>query len=182
MKIIILGPTGSGKGTQAKFISKLLKIKHIAAGDLIRKGAEKNKSIKRLLNKGGLLSDNVVINIIKKHIKGNNFILDGYPRTLKQAKALKFKPDLVLFLDVNKKNCIKRLLLRKRFDDNKKNIENRYKLYLKKTVPVMNHYRKMKYFKEINGNPPIEEVSKEIKKILILFLKAHDKHNDRIMF
>jgi adenylate kinase len=168
MRIILLGPTGSGKGTQAKFISKMLKLKHIEAGKILRNEARKNKFIKKLLNEGKLVPDEHVIEIINKKLT-NNFILDGFPRTLKQARALKFMPDLALFLNVNKKNIVKRLLLRKRFDDNKKNIETRYKIYLKKTMPVVDYYKKFKTLKEINGNPSIKIVWKEIKKILIIY-------------
>jgi len=166
MRILIIGPTGAGKGTQSKFISKLLKLKHIEPGALIRKKAEKDRYIRSFLNKGRLLPNKIVINIVRKHLKRDNFILDGFPRTMVQAKAFKFKPDLVIFLNTNKKNCIKRLLKRKRFDDNLENIKKRYNLYLKRTVPVINYYKKMKYFHEVNGNPPIKVVNKSIKKVL----------------
>src|SRR3989338_403856 len=166
MKIIILGPTGSGKGTQSNFICKLLKLRHIGTGKIFRKEAKKNKFIKKLLNEGKLIPDNITIKIVNKLIKKDNFILDGFPRTLKQAKALKFGPDLVLFLKVDKKHIIRRLLLRKRFDDNRRNIEERYRIYLKKTFPVVNYYKKMKVLKTIDGNLSIKEVWKEIKEIL----------------
>lgn len=167
MKIIILGATGSGKGTQARFVSKLLKLKYIETGALLRKESKKNKFIRKLMGEGKLIPDKHIFNIINKELKGKkDFILDGFPRTLKQLKALKFKPDLVLFLDMNKKNIVKRLLLRKRFDDNKKNIEERYHIYLKRTLPVINYYKKMKLLKVINGNQGIKQVNKQIKKIL----------------
>jgi len=166
MKIIILGPTGSGKGTQAKFISRLLKLEHIEIGAILRKEAKRNKLIKDFIKKGKLIHDDIVIKIIKSKIKSNDFILDGFPRTLKQAKSLKFKPDLVLFLNVDKKNIVKRLLLRKREDDIKENIEERDKIYLKKTIPVVNYYNKLKLLKKVNGNPEIKQVSKNIKKVL----------------
>ena len=165
MKIIILGPTGSGKGTQSSFICKLLKLRHIGTGKIFRKEAKKNKFIKKLLNEGKLIPDNITIKIVNKLIKKDNFILDGFPRTLKQARALKFTPDLVLLLKVDKKHIIRRLLLRKRFDDNRKNIEERYKIYLKKTLPVINYYKKKKLLIKINGNPNIKEVNKKIKKV-----------------
>lgn len=167
MKIIILGPTGSGKGTQAKFVSKLLKLRHIESGEIIRKEAKEDYKIKKLLDEGKLLPDKWTIKLINKKLNGN-FILDGFPRTLVQAKSLKFIPNVVLFLNVNKKNLIKRLLLRKRFDDTKENIDKRYKIYLKKTLPVINYYKKLKLLKEINGNPSIKQVNKIIKKIVAL--------------
>lgn len=168
MKIILLGPTGSGKGTQADFISKLLRLKHIEAGEILRKEAKKNKLIKKIMEQGRLIPDKHVIRIINNKTRNyNNFILDGFPRTLKQSKSLKFIPDLVLFLDVKKENIVKRLLLRKRFDDNKKNIETRYKIYLKQTIPVVKYFNHKKVLIKVNGNPKIKDVSKDIKKILI---------------
>ncbi|MEK6907006.1 MAG: nucleoside monophosphate kinase [Nanoarchaeota archaeon] len=167
MKIIILGATGSGKGTQSKFISKLLKLKHIETGAIFRKEAKKNKFIRKLLDEGELVPDKIVINIFKNEIKNKeNFILDGFPRTLVQARALKFNPDLVLLLDVNKNSIIKRLISRKREDDTKKNIEERYKMYLKKTLPVIDYYKKKKMLIKINGNFSIKQVNKNIEKIL----------------
>jgi adenylate kinase len=166
MRIIIIGPPGTGKETQSKFISKLLKIRHISSGDLIRKKAKTNPFIKRLINKGNLLPDKIVINIVKKELKRKNFVLDGFPRTLVQAGVIKFKPNLVIFLNTNKNKCVERLLLRRRIDDNIKSIKRRYRLFLKKTVPVINYYKKMNYFHEINGNLPKKNVSNKIKNIL----------------
>ncbi|MEK6835743.1 MAG: nucleoside monophosphate kinase [Nanoarchaeota archaeon] len=167
MKIIIFGHTGSGKTTQAKYIARLLKLKHIEAGAILRKIAKKNKFIRKIINQGKLVPDNITIKIMEKELKNRkNFILDGYPRTLKQARALKFKPDLVIYLKTSKNNIVKRLFLRKRSDDTKKSIEKRYDLYLKRTLPVINYYKKMKNFKEINGNPSIKKVSESIKKVL----------------
>ncbi len=170
MKIIFLGPTGTGKGTQAKFISKLLKIKHIETGAIFRKESKKNIFIKKLLGQGRLIPNKITINIVNNEIRNKkNFILDGFPRTLVQANVLKFKPDLVLFIKTSKENLVKRLLLRKREDDTKKNIEERYHLYLKKTSPVIKYYKKKNVLVTVNGNPSIKEVSRNIKKILIRY-------------
>ncbi len=170
MKIIILGPTGSGKGTQAEFISKFLKLKHIEAGAILRKKAEKNKFIKSSLDAGKIVPTNIVVNIIKKEVKTKkNLILDGFPRTMSQLKKFNIKPDLVLYLNVSKSHLINRLLLRKREDDTKENIEKRYYLFLKKSLPVINYYKKKKLLVRINGNPSIDRVSKNIKKILIKY-------------
>ncbi len=167
MKIIILGPTGSGKGTQAKFIAKLLKLKHIEIGDHFRKLAKKNKFIKDILNKGDLVPDKIVLKLVKKLTNNNkNFILDGFPRKLSQARAFKDKVDLVLFLNVNKNDLIKRLMLREREDDTLENIHERYKVYLEQTIPVLNYYKKQGILITINGNPSIKKVSKEVKEVL----------------
>ena len=172
MRLIILGATGAGKGTQSRFISRILKLKHIEMGKLLRKEARKNKLIKKFMTQGKLIPNNITIKILNKEIKNRkDFVLDGFPRTLVQAKALRFKPDLVLFLNVGKDDIVKRLLLRKRFDDTKKNIEERYHLYLKKTLPVINYYKKKNILVTVNGNPSIKEVSKNIKEALMKFSK-----------
>ena len=168
MKIILLGPIGTGKSTQAKFISKLLKLKHIEIGKEFRKLAKKDKFIKNLVSKGKLAPDNLTLKIVN-NLVNNNFILDGFPRTLKQAKMFKEKIDLVLFLNTDKKNIVKRLMLRKRKDDTKKLIERRYHIYLKKTMPVLNYYKKKGVLININGNNSVKQVSKEIKNKLIKY-------------
>ena len=170
MRIIILGPTGTGKSTQAEFISKMLKLKHIEAGALLRKLAKKNKLVRNFIDKGRLVPNKIVSKLVKKEIKNSkNFVLDGFPRTLSQLKSINIKPDLVLFLKVDKYNLIRRLFLRKREDDSKNNIEKRYRIYLKQTLPVLNHYKKMGILMTIDGNPSIKEVSKNIKKKLIRY-------------
>ena len=93
----------------------------------------------------------------------------GFPRTLSQLNSIKINPDLVLFLKVDKYNLIRRLFLRKREDDSKNNIEKRYRIYLKQTLPVLNHYKKMGILMTIDGNPSIKEVSENIKKKLIRY-------------
>ena len=99
MKIIILGAPGSGKGTQARLLAKKLKLKHIVASDLIKKEISKKNENARLINlylkQGKLIPDKIVDSIIKENIQKNNFILDGYPRTIEQAEFLNKlnKPD-----------------------------------------------------------------------------------------
>lgn len=167
MKIILIGPTGSGKGTQAKFIANLLKIKHIDVGENFREMGKKNKLIRKLVNDGLLVPDRFVIGLINGLIRNKrSYILDGFPRKLSQAKKFRDEANLVLFLDVNKKNLVKRLLLRKREDDTTKNIVRRYKIFLKYTMPVINYYKRKGVLIKINGNPSINQVSKNIKKTL----------------
>ncbi len=168
MLIIIIGPTGSGKTTQAEFIAKVLKLKHIQTGKYFRKLAKKNKFFRKFIAQGKLIPDKPTLKIVNKLVKNkNNLILDGFPRNLPQAKAFKEKIDLVLYLKTSKKELIKRLKLRKRNDDTIKNIKKRYDIYLKKTIPVINFYKKKGILKIINGDPPQKEVSKEIRGFLI---------------
>lgn len=116
MKLILLGPPGSGKGTISERLVKDFKLKHISPGEIFRDEIEKKtqlgKEIKKHMEGGGLVPDNLTNEIIKLEIeKQKNFLLDGYPRTIGQAHALeKFaKIDKVLLLDVHKKTAIERI-------------------------------------------------------------------------
>jgi len=115
MKIVIIGPPGSGKGSQAELLQKKLKLKHIPVGEILRQEIRKNTSIGKkvkLISKGSLAPDHVVNKLIYKNLKGkNNFVLDGYPRHLEQAKYLDklTKIDKVFLLDVPNNLIIRRL-------------------------------------------------------------------------
>jgi len=172
MKILILGPTGTGKSTQAKFIAKVFKLKHIETGKIFRRLAKRNKFIKRILEEGKLVPDKITLDLVYKLIKNKkNFILDGFPRRLSQAKAFKEDIDLVLFLKTTKKEAIKRLILRGRPDDTPDNVVKRYDVYLKRTLPVVRYYKKMGILVTINGGPPIKKVWENIKRVLIKYNK-----------
>lgn len=116
MKIILLGAPGSGKGTQADLIKKKLNLHHISTGDLIRKELDSNQEIKKLLKKGNLLDDEIILNFIEKNIKEkNNILFDGFPRTLNQAISLtkkNIKIDYIIQIEIEEKNIIKRLKYR----------------------------------------------------------------------
>lgn len=114
MKLIFLGAPGSGKGTVAKVISKKLGIPHVSS-DILRKeissGSELGKEIKKYMDSGKLLPDEMMFPIIKKNLPKDSFILDGFPRTLKQAEFLNdfVKIDMVINLSVDNETIIKRL-------------------------------------------------------------------------
>ena len=116
MKLILLGPPGSGKGTMSERLTKDFRLKHISPGEIFRDEIEKKtqlgREIKKHMERGGLVPDNLTNEIIKLEIeKQKNFLLDGYPRTLGQAHALdKFaKIDKVLLLEVSEKTVIERI-------------------------------------------------------------------------
>ena len=120
MKLLILGPAGSGKGTQAKLISEHYKIPHISTGDLIREeiasGSVFGKKLEQLINKGNLVSDEDVLKLLKQRLDASKsgFILDGYPRNLNQAKTLDKITTInaVIFLDVKNNEVVRRLSTR----------------------------------------------------------------------
>ncbi len=128
VRIILLGPPGSGKGTQAKLLSKKYSIPHIAMGDILREEVAKKtplgKKVNIYMSKGELVPDEIVIEVLKKRLQEadcvNGFILDGFPRTLNQAKALdnmlnelNLKIDAVIYIDVPDEEIMKRLSLRR---------------------------------------------------------------------
>ena len=182
MNLILFGPPGAGKGTQAKYLVKKLNNFQISTGEILRNEIQKNSEIgKRIvndMNDGKFVSDNVVNKIIKNlisdPIKKNKLIFDGYPRSLSQAQNLNKllnssnqKIDFVLFLNVDKETIIKRIEKRKiienRSDDETETIIKRYETYMKTTQPVLNFYSKNPNFKEIDGTLQIDEITRKIE-------------------
>jgi adenylate kinase len=174
--IVIFGPPGSGKGTQAKLISEFYNLNHISVGKILRQAIENNhplsKKLQKKMFKGDLVSDKIVNKIIEDSVKGKEikFIFDGYPRNLKQAKHLdeiigRFNVKC-LNLIVSKKEVIKRLSLRGRSDDKEKNVKRRWKTYKRNTKPLLHYYKKTKRLLEVDGEGDIEEIFKNIKKVI----------------
>ncbi len=122
MRLIIIGPQGSGKGTQAALLSKHFKIAHIDAGLLLRKESQKNtkssKNLRKIIDKGMLISDKIMINILSARLKKSDckkgFIIDGFPRTKFEAEFIgqNFKINKVLFLNISDSLAVKRLSAR----------------------------------------------------------------------
>ena len=182
MNIVIFGPPGAGKGTQSKYLVKRLNAFQISTGDLLREEIKQNSDIGRSIandmKNGHFVSDEIVNklieNLISDHQKKNNFIFDGYPRTLSQAENLSYlldvsnqKIDLILFLNVDKETIIKRIekrkIIEKRSDDDLSTILKRYETYMKTTQPVLNFYSKNPNFKEIDGSLEIDEITRKIE-------------------
>ena len=180
MRIILFGPPGCGKGTQATFISESLNIPHLSTGDMLRSavssGSEIGLKAKSIMESGGLVSDEIVLSIvgerIVKHDCENGFILDGFPRTVNQAEKLDLLLstrqvlDCVLRIKVDEEEIIKRLIDRAREDDKPDIIKNRFKTYNLETQPLIPFYEKRKILFNINGMQEIEKVSDDIKKVI----------------
>ena len=185
MNIILFGPPGAGKGTQAKFFVKNYNNFQVSTGDMLRDEIQKNSEIgKKIINDmndGKFVNDEIVNTLMRKVIsdpkKKSKLIFDGYPRSLSQAKNLDFllndsnqKIDFVFFLNVNKETILKRIekrkILEKRLDDDSSTILRRYDTYMKTTKPVLDFYSKNPNFHEIDGNLKIEEITDKIDKIL----------------
>lgn len=175
-QLIIYGPPGVGKGTQAELIAKKLKLEHISTGAILRKAFEDKTELglkaKEIMDKGNLVPDEIMNGIVKdcmKNINGGGFILDGYPRTLEQAKALSeifndldFNEVQVINLIADEKEIMKRLLLRGRSDDTEETIANRIKVYYDSTAPVKNYYDGLGITLDVNGMGDIEEINNKI--------------------
>jgi len=185
VNIIIFGPPGAGKGTQAKYLLKKLNNIQVSTGDMLREEINNDTEIgKRIINNmndGKFVEDDIVNKLLEKIIfditKKNKLIFDGYPRTLNQAKNLESlltksnqKIDYVFFLNVNKdlitKRIEKRKILEKRSDDDAETILKRYETYMEITKPVLDYYSTKKNFYEIDGSEEIEVISSKIRGIL----------------
>ncbi len=177
-----MGPPGAGKGTQAKIICDDLKIPQISTGEILRASIQAGKELglkaKKYMDAGDLVPDEVVIGIIRERIVEpdckNGFLLDGFPRTIEQAKALdemlkelNRNLDVVLNLSVPEDELLKRLLERAkiegRSDDNEETIKNRLNNYNQKTFPLIQYYREKGLLKEINGVGSIEQIAALIR-------------------
>lgn len=210
MKLVILGPPGAGKGTQAEFIINKYNIPHISTGDIFRENIKNNtdlgKEAKSYMDKGLLVPDEVVIKIVQDRISRDDckdgFLLDGFPRTVTQAVSLdaqldklNTKLDKVINIDVDQSILVDRAVGRRicktcgatyhvkynppkvegvcdkdntpliqRDDDVKETVENRIKVYLDQTVPLLDYYVAQELLVNVDGSKDIKEVSEEIVK------------------
>tara|TARA_B100000941_G_scaffold281579_1_gene249178 strand:- start:1783 stop:2346 length:564 start_codon:yes stop_codon:yes gene_type:complete len=185
VNIILFGPPGAGKGTQAKYLVKKFNSFQISTGDMLRDEIQKNteigKKIINNMNDGKFVDDQIVNKLIENAIfdpkKKEKLIFDGYPRSLTQAKNLELllnksnqKIDFVFFLNVKKDIIIKRIekrkLLEKRTDDELDTILKRYDTYMETTKPVLDFYSKNSNFFELDGNSKIDEITAKIESFI----------------
>jgi adenylate kinase len=185
LNILLLGPQGSGKGTQAKRISTEYGIPHVATGDMLREtiaaGTELGRKVKPILERGDLVPDEDMISLIRDRLSGDHtaagFVLDGFPRTMAQAEALDAvlreigrELTIVFELQLPDEVCIERLLRRARLegrvDDTPEVVRHRLELYHRETEPLIEHYRATGKLVGIHADRPIPEVFSEIQEAL----------------
>ncbi len=174
MKILLIGPQGSGKSTQAEILANQLGLPKITVGDIYRKLAQENSAdsrrIKEVLGKGQLVDDVTTARIVKERLSQkdcqNGFVVDGYPRTLEQARLFDPQYNIVFYLKLDPETAMTRLLGRGRADDTKELIKNRLDLYYKQTEALINYYKDLGNLIEINARGSIEEVKVQINKHL----------------
>ena len=211
MNIILFGPPGAGKGTQADNIVKSFNLHRVSSGDLLRDEISKKTNlgsqIKSIIEKGSFVSDKIINDLIEKILSDKNYynrlVFDGYPRNLQQARNLDYliekynqKITCVISLNVDREIVVKRILGRqtctkcglifnqyfkpsnkknhsceskylvKRSDDNEETILKRYKTYLDKTLPILNHYKSLNLLHEIEGKTGIDQIFDKIRHII----------------
>ena len=173
MKIILIGIQGAGKSTQRNLLAEKLKIPYLSTGHIFRNLAkEKTKLgryIKEIMNAGYLIPDRKTLIIVSDYLKRSEYqmgyILDGFPRTVPQAKLFRNGVDKVVYLKVSDKEALWRLSYRNgetREDETLAALRNRIELFHKLTEPVLEFYRKKKILVEIDGEQKIEQINKDI--------------------
>ena len=190
MNIILLGPPGAGKGTQAGFLVEERGMTQLSTGDMLREaktsGTEMGKRVAEVMDRGDLVTDEIVIGLIREKLegeKGGGFIFDGFPRTLAQADALGElldecgeSLDAAIELQVNDEVLVDRIVGRAaeaaaagkpvRADDNEESLKVRLMAYYKQTSPLIGYYHAKGKLNGVNGLGEMAEVKAEIAAIL----------------
>jgi adenylate kinase len=191
MRILLLGPPGSGKGTQGKLLSERLGVPAISTGDILRQAVKDGTTLGRqaqaIMAKGDLVPDDLIVNLIRDRIgrsdAGAGFILDGFPRTVPQAEALETMLSgngdglsAVLNFSVPEPELVERMLQRAkaegREDDRPETIRERLRVYRDKTEPLIGYYRKKDLVADVPGVGTVPEITARVENALRRFGSA----------
>jgi adenylate kinase len=185
MRILLLGPPGSGKGTQGKLLAERLGVPAISTGDILRQavkdGSPLGRQAQAIMAKGELVPDDVIVGLIRDRIARPDarpgFILDGFPRTVPQAEALGSMlsgngdgVSAVLNFSVPESELVERMLQRARAegreDDRPETIQERLRVYREKTEPLIGYYRKQNVVGDVQGVGTVPEIASRVQAVL----------------
>lgn len=176
MKIVLIGIQGSGKSTQGNLLAEKLKVPYLSTGHIFREIAKEHTSlgryIKEIMNSGYLVPDERTLEIVSDYLSRpeyqKGYILDGFPRTRVQAESFKNGIEAVLYIKVSDEEALRRLSLRRdnREDETPPALKRRIDFFHKFTIPVLDFYREKGKLHEVNGEGTIEEIHRDICRIL----------------
>lgn len=177
-KIVLFGPPGAGKGTQAALLASQLGVPAISTGDMLREakasGSELGRKVQGIMDAGGLVDDATMADVIRVRLAQEDarqgFLLDGYPRTIPQAETLERilaeagqELDAVLSIEVPEEELVRRAVLRNRgADDREEVVRERLRVYREKTEPLIGYYRERGLLYPVDGNLPVEKVTSQM--------------------
>ena len=181
MRLVLVGPPGAGKGTQSEWLADFLSVPHLSTGDMLREavseGTALGKMVEKQISQGQLVSDQLVTDLVGERLQKpdceSGFLFDGFPRNVQQAQLLdqllaesKTTLDLVLEIKLGEKVLTQRLLQRGRSDDTVEIMQERFTVYERETVPLLEFYRNKGILHSIEGDATRDEVSRHIRGII----------------
>ena len=177
MRIVFLGPPGSGKGTQAKIVGERLGVPPISTGDMLRgavdEGSELGRQVEEILAAGELVDDETMARVVRERLgrpdTARGFLLDGYPRTMAQVETLDRileergeRLDAALLIDVPEDELVARAHGRGREDDREEVLRERLRVYRERTAPLIGYYGERGLLRRVDGDRPVPEVTSRI--------------------
>jgi adenylate kinase len=192
-RLLLFGPPGSGKGTQAALLAERLRIPAISTGEMLREavkgGTELGRKVGAIIESGALVDDATMADVVRARLAQDDarggFLLDGYPRTLPQAATLAeilegqgVGLDAALFLEVPEEELVRRMSGRGREDDRAEVVRERLRVYEEKTAPLVSYYRERGVLEQIDGNRPVEAVAAAI--LGALGVPTHNNNHVRV--
>jgi len=181
IRLILLGPPGSGKGTQASVIANCYGLSHISTGEMLRsavsQGTELGLKAKEYMDRGDLVPDELIFGIVRDRLTANDalngWLLDGFPRNAEQAKVLETmlkeihqSCDKAVNFQVSDDSIVHRLLERGRQDDEEDVVRHRLQVYYEQTAPLIDFYAERNQLASVNGDRPIDQVTASMKEIV----------------
>lgn len=181
LRVVMLGAPGSGKGTQAELLARVLGVPAISTGAMLREAVERGTPlgarVKSIMSAGALVDDALMAEVVEERLDSEDarrgFLLDGYPRTAVQAETLdrllaarQVELDAAVLLDVPEPVLVKRALGRQRADDKEEVIRERLRVYREKTEPLIDRFLRRSVLRKVDGDRKVDEITSEILRVL----------------